>query len=196
LKAELLDDAFHAAGADGKSSLTKLLGNDVGRGIGVEEAVADDLPDHHLSTHRWALGPTFLAAERGRPVLVKELQELVIARPAQALLHGCGRATEALALSLDKHEESFGDLVIGRNKELAESTNDSSFSGNSKRMIGSPDAMLAQWSHCAWRIEGKHNASGSTIRLNSGGQLGFVGRLNREKAPLRTEKARPLVRQN
>jgi len=43
LKAILLDDAVHAPGADGEASLAELLGDDVDRGIGIEEALADDL---------------------------------------------------------------------------------------------------------------------------------------------------------
>ena len=125
LKADLFDDAFHAAGADGKSGLTKLLGDDVRRGLGVEETMADDLPDDFLSAHRRALGPAFLAAESGRPPLVKELEELVIARLTEAVLGGRGHGAEAFALPLDEHEESLGGLVVRRNKELAHDTHDS-----------------------------------------------------------------------
>jgi hypothetical protein len=43
LQAVLLDGAFHAPGADLETGLAELLGDDVDRGVGIEEAVADDL---------------------------------------------------------------------------------------------------------------------------------------------------------
>ncbi len=75
MKTDLLDDARHAASADRKSGLTKLLSDDVCRGLRVEEAVADDLPHDLLGSHRRPIGPAFLAAQSGRPLLVKELEE-------------------------------------------------------------------------------------------------------------------------
>jgi hypothetical protein len=126
LKAGLFDDAFDAAGAHGVAGLTQLLGDDVRRGVGVEKTVADDLADDLLSAHRWTFGPAFLTAESGRPLLVKELQELVIARPAKAELDGRVHGAEAFALSLDEHEESLGGLVVTRHEKLAHGAHDSS----------------------------------------------------------------------
>src|SRR5207302_4145978 len=107
------------------AGLAQLLGDDVGRGVGVEEAVADDLADDFLGAHRGALGPAFLAPQRRRPPLVEALEELVIARPAEAVLGGGGGAAEAFALSLDEHEESFRGLIVRGDKQRAPSTDDS-----------------------------------------------------------------------
>ena len=65
MKAVLLDGTFHASGADHETSLAELLSDDVGRGIGIEESMADDLSLDFVGANRVGLGPTFLAEEGG-----------------------------------------------------------------------------------------------------------------------------------
>ena len=71
-----------------------------------------------------AFGPAFLAAESGRPLLVKELQELVIAWLAEAVLGGRVHGAKAFALSLDEHAEASGDFVVVGEEEFARGTDD------------------------------------------------------------------------
>jgi hypothetical protein len=78
LKAVLLDNAFHASGADLETRLAKLLGDDVDRGIGIEEAVADDLALDLIGADGIGLGSTFLAEEGGYSLFLKLLLHLII----------------------------------------------------------------------------------------------------------------------
>jgi hypothetical protein len=72
LQAVLLDDAFHAAGADGEVGLAEFLGDDRGGGVGVEEAVADDLPDNLRGADVVGFGSGFAAEEGRGPLITKE----------------------------------------------------------------------------------------------------------------------------
>jgi hypothetical protein len=78
LKAVLLDDTFHTPGADLETSLTELLGDDVDRGVGIEEAVADDLSLDLASADGIGLWSTFLAEEGDQSIFLKLFLHLII----------------------------------------------------------------------------------------------------------------------
>ena len=107
------DDAFDAAGTDGPAGLAEFLGDDIGGGVGVEEAVADDLADDFIGAAVEAFGAAFLAEQGGGAAVGERLAELEVALLAQAELACGGGGAEALALAFDEHREFAGDLVVG-----------------------------------------------------------------------------------
>jgi hypothetical protein len=71
LKTVFLNDALHAPGADCEPGLTELLGDDIDRSIGIEEAMADDLPFDFISADGIGFGPAFLAEKRCNALLLE-----------------------------------------------------------------------------------------------------------------------------
>jgi hypothetical protein len=63
LKAVFLDDAFHASGADLETGLAEFLSDDVGRGVGIEKALADDLSLDLVGADVVGFGAAFLGLE-------------------------------------------------------------------------------------------------------------------------------------
>jgi len=103
LQAKLGHDALDAAGADGKAALAQFLGDDLGGGIRVEKAVADDLLDDLIGAAVMGLGAALLVEQREEVAALEQLAQLKIALPAKAEL-GCRRGgTQALTLSFEKH---------------------------------------------------------------------------------------------
>jgi hypothetical protein len=88
LKAVLLDNAFHASGADLETRLAKLLGDDVDRGIGIEEAVADDLAFDLVGSHVVRLGAAFLGLEGQGSSIFEQAEQLIITLSGEAVLVG------------------------------------------------------------------------------------------------------------
>ncbi len=78
LKPILLDLTFDAPGANGETSLAKLLGDDVSRGIRIEKALANDLPLNFIGTDVVGFGTTLLVLE-SRGARFPQLEHLVIA---------------------------------------------------------------------------------------------------------------------
>jgi hypothetical protein len=124
LKAILLDDALHAAGADGEAGLAELLGDDVGRGVGVEEAVADDLAFGLVGADGVGLGAALLHQEGRGPSLLETVEHLIIPLSGEAVLAGGLEGAEALALALDEHDQARGDLVAGWDDQFAGRSDD------------------------------------------------------------------------
>src|SRR5216683_608209 len=112
LKAVVSDDAFDAARTDDPAGLAELLGDDVGGGVGVEEAVADDLADDFVGAAVEAFGAAFLAEQGGGAAVGERLAELEVALFTEAELARGGGGAEALALAFDEHGEFAGDLVV------------------------------------------------------------------------------------
>ncbi len=85
----VLNGPFHTAGADRGSALNELLRDDFGRGIGVEEAMANHLPFQLTGSPVVSFGSTFLRDQAFGSELQEPLTELKIAATAQAeLLRG------------------------------------------------------------------------------------------------------------
>jgi len=61
LKAELSDDAIHAALTDGEAALAQFLGDDFRGGIAVEEPMPDDLANEFLGAAVVGFGTALLA---------------------------------------------------------------------------------------------------------------------------------------
>jgi hypothetical protein len=111
LKAILLDDALHATGTDEEAGLAELLGDDIDRGIGIEEAVTDDLAFDFVGPDRVAFGATFVRLEGDGPSFVELREQLMITLSGEAILLGGLRTAESSAFSLNDHEQAWGDLI-------------------------------------------------------------------------------------
>src|SRR5207248_665539 len=88
-----------------------------GGGVGVEEAVANDLADGFVGAAGGAFGAAALALQGGGAVGEKGAAELEVALLAEAELLSGGVGAEALALALDEHKELACDLVGGGDGE-------------------------------------------------------------------------------
>jgi len=117
LKAEIGDDAFDAAGAEGTAGLAELLGDDLGGGLGVEEAVADDLAHGLVGVAGGAFGAAAVVLQGRGAVGEEGAADLEVTLLAEAKLLGGGEGSESLALALDEHGEVAGDLVGGGDGE-------------------------------------------------------------------------------
>ena len=73
MKAVLLDDAVHAPGADREAGLAELLGDDVDRGVGIEEAMADDLALDLVGADIVGFGAAFVVDSPSFPCSWKSL---------------------------------------------------------------------------------------------------------------------------
>jgi hypothetical protein len=119
LQPEVRNDAFDAAGANAQAGLAEFLGDDVGGGVGVEKAVADDLAND-LSGAAGATFRTRLAGCQGAGAANSEgLAELEVALFAEVVLGRGLKGAEPQTLRLDDHEELAGDLVVFRDEQRA-----------------------------------------------------------------------------
>jgi hypothetical protein len=119
LKAILLNDTVHAPGADLETGLAEFLGDDVDRGVGVEETVADDLALDLVGADIVVLGAGFVALQSRASMLTIEFEQLKISLIAEAELLGGLGGTEPFALAFDEHGEAGDDEVIGENGKLS-----------------------------------------------------------------------------
>ena len=118
MKAVLLDDADDTASTDWETGLAKLLCEDVERGVGIEEAVANDLANDLVGADIVAFGAWFVAKESWAALFTIEFEQLKISLFAEAELLGCLGGTDSLALAFDEHGEARDDEVIRKNGEL------------------------------------------------------------------------------
>ena len=112
MKAEVGDDAFDAACADGEAGLAKFLGDDVGGDVGIEKALADDLADGLIGAFGGGFGSTLLTEESLAAVGFEGIAELEIALLGEAEF-ASGLKWSTLAFAFEDHEEFAGDFVVG-----------------------------------------------------------------------------------
>jgi hypothetical protein len=114
LQAELGDDAFDAALADGMIGLAQLLGDERRGSLPIQVAVADDLTDDFVSTAVVGFGAAALVLEGSSAAGFQARQQLIIARAGEAVLSGGGGGAQAFALALVEHDQSGeDDIVLG-----------------------------------------------------------------------------------
>jgi hypothetical protein len=114
LQAELGDDAFDATGADGEAALAEFLGDDGGGGVGIEEALANDLANRFIGTTGTGLGSAFVAQEGDGTALEVSGAELEITLLAEAEFGGSRLGAKSFEFAFQEHEEFVGDFVILR----------------------------------------------------------------------------------
>jgi hypothetical protein len=127
LKPVLLNHAFDATGADGETGLAELLGDDIDRGVGIEEAVANDLSFDLVGADVVSFGAAFLSLKGDGSLILKQLEQLIISLSGEAVLCGdLGDATP-FTFTFDEHEQARCELVIGGDEEFTGGTNDAAF---------------------------------------------------------------------
>ena len=103
MKAVLLDDADDTANADREAGLAEFLGDDVNRGIGIEEAMTDDLANDLVSADIVAFGAGLVTLESSASMFTIEFKQLKISLFAEVELLGGFGGAEPFALAFDEH---------------------------------------------------------------------------------------------
>ena len=98
-------------------SLGQLLGNDRGRGLGIQEAVANDLANDLVGAAVVGFGAGGFALQRERSVFSEEVEQLEVALSAIAELSGSLGRAEAFALAFEEHGQFESDLIVGGHEE-------------------------------------------------------------------------------
>lgn len=112
MESELGDDAVDGSFADPEVALSELLSDDLGAGVGIQEAVTDDLADEFLGAPIIGFGASLGAQEALSALGQKAGPELEVTLTAEAKLL-CG-AVDAVrsTFAFDEHGELTSDLVI------------------------------------------------------------------------------------
>jgi hypothetical protein len=119
LKAVLLDDTDDTPSADREAGLAELLSDDVDRGVGIEEAVTDDLTNDFIGADIVGFGTGFVALESCASMFTIELEQLKISRFAEVeFLSGLG-GPEPFALAFNEHCQAGDDEVVRKDGELS-----------------------------------------------------------------------------
>ena len=111
MQAELRDDAVDGAFADTEVALAELLGNDLGAGLRIEEAVADHLADEFQGASVIGLGATFGAEEAPAALVQKPGAKLEVALAAKTELGGGGVNAEGTQFTFEEHGELAGEFI-------------------------------------------------------------------------------------
>lgn len=119
MQAVVGEGATDAAGADRQAGLAELLGQDVRRGLGVEETQTNDLADDLGGTSGAGLGSAFTAVQSGAAVGEEGSAELAVTLFAEAVFGRSGAGAETFAFAFDEHEQLARDLVLGRDNQGA-----------------------------------------------------------------------------
>ena len=119
MKAILFNDPLNTAGTDLDTGLAELLSDDVSRGVGIEEAVTNDLAFDLVGPDGVGLGAAFLALEGEDAPFLELCEQLMITLSTHAILGGRPGSAEVFAFSFDEHEQPWGDLVVVGNDEVA-----------------------------------------------------------------------------
>jgi hypothetical protein len=115
LQAIIGDDPLDTALADLELRLAQFLGDDCGRGLGVQKAVAQDLPHGLVGAAVIGFGPGLLRLEREQAAGLEGLQELIITLAAVAVFLGEGGDVLLFlqTLAFDEQEEPVSQGVGG-----------------------------------------------------------------------------------
>jgi hypothetical protein len=177
LKAELFNDAIDAAGADRIAGLAHLLRDDGGGGIGIEEAVTDDLSRDLFGAHVVGLRPWFAALQGRGALLTIALEQLKIPLHAETVF-GCGLSrAQSFALTLNEHGEALGDFVVGEDGELTAWPNDHICAQFNVHGTILSRGMWYAGEHGALQIEGRGDQKPGFHSNNLWRNLGKIGNL-------------------
>jgi hypothetical protein len=139
LYAEAFDDAFDAASADGQAALSELLGNDLGRSLGVKEAMPNRLANGFLRATVGPTGARRLVDQGSGTLLAKGVAELEVTLLAVVEDLGGFDGAQAKALASDEHGELAGDFVVGRQRQSAGWANQSALLAVEVKHGGTPE---------------------------------------------------------
>ena len=94
--------------------LAKLLGNDCRRSLRIKKAIAQDLTHELVGPAIIGLWSGFAGLQGGKAALLKGGKDLVVALAAITVFLGHGANVSVQTLSLQKHEETVSQLIVGR----------------------------------------------------------------------------------
>jgi hypothetical protein len=120
LQAVIGDDPLDAAQANLELGLAKLLGDHGGRGVWIQKAVAQDLALGLIGAAVIGFGAGLLRLQGAQATGLVVPQELVVARPAKAVLVGEVANMAPQTLAFQEHEEAMSQLVGGGHRQFAD----------------------------------------------------------------------------
>jgi len=94
--------------------LAEFLSDDFGGGIGIQEAMPDNLADHFAGASIVGLGARDFVLQGSGSLLLEALSELEIALFAVAKLSGGLDGAHAFAFPLEKHRQFVSDMIVFR----------------------------------------------------------------------------------
>jgi len=124
LKTVLLDDADDTPNADREAGLAEFLRDDIDRGIGIEEAVADDLAHDLVGANIVPFGPGLVGLKSCASVFTIEFEQLKISLFREVKLLGGLGGAESFALAFDEHGQAGDDEVVGKDGEISGGADD------------------------------------------------------------------------
>lgn len=111
MHAEIGDHPFDAAHADGEIGLAEFLGDDLGRDIGIQKAMAQDLADDFVGAAVVGFGAGFFGFQSGEAALVEEIEQLVITLARIVIFLSDSGDMILHALAFNEHEEAASQFV-------------------------------------------------------------------------------------
>jgi hypothetical protein len=111
------------AEADVEMGLAKFLCNDLGGGVGVEEAVTQDLADDFFGAAIVGFGAGSFGLEGGQATLLEVVEQLIITLAAVAVFLGERDDVLFQTLTFYEHEEAVGLEVGGGDRQDAGGAN-------------------------------------------------------------------------
>jgi hypothetical protein len=93
--------------------LPELLGDDLGRSVGVQKTIAQDLADDLIGAPIIGFGAGLLGLQSGEAALLVSFEQLVVALATKPIFLSDGADLSFQALAFDEHEEAAGELVGG-----------------------------------------------------------------------------------
>ena len=119
MQTKLGDDAFDGTGTNGLAGLAQLLADHGGGGVGIQEAITDDLLDDLVGAAIVGFGAALLVLQGQGAAGSEGLTQLEVALLGIAELGGGGDWTGALAFPLIEHGEFGKNRVVPRDGQLA-----------------------------------------------------------------------------
>lgn len=99
--------------------MAQLLRDHVGGGLGVQEAIAQDLANGLVGAPVSGFGSGLLGLDGGETAALVGGENLIIALPAIAIFLSKGGDVSRQTLAFDEHEEAVSQFVGGFNGEAA-----------------------------------------------------------------------------
>jgi hypothetical protein len=140
-----------ASCADDEAGLTKLLRDDIGRGIGVEKAMSNDLTYELIGTAVMGFGATGMALQGHSATFLEKIAELKIALFRETEGGGGLKRAEVGTFTGVKHGELKGDFIIRADSEFATGPNEGTFLEVEDRHEARPPRAEEKRKSVSWR---------------------------------------------
>ena len=111
MQAVIGDDPLDTAQTDLEVGLAQFLSDDLGGGIRIQKAIAQDLADGLIGAAVVGLGAGLLRSEGGQAALLEGVEDLIVALTAVAVFLGDGGDIVIQTLAFNEHEETGSQRV-------------------------------------------------------------------------------------